>query len=189
MCDGRSHVSCQESRTVPDSRSERIFFAAGLAAIVGLVLWLIPAVRHYQRAAPDAAPSLVRTSAPARAEQTAYQPPETRKAGPAQPVSEPRRAAPLAPPAARPETPALKVTLAAPRGDCWVEVRELTSDGKVLYSGTLEQGDSFRAAVERLWIRFGAPQNVNLVLNGKPAPIPTGTLNVIVTRAGVESVA
>lgn len=174
---------------MPDSRPERILFIAGLAAIVALGVALIPAYRHYQRAAPDAAPSLVRTSAPSRAEQTAYRPPETRRAGPAQPVSAPRRPATVTPPAARPETQALKVTLVAPRGDCWVEVRERTSDGKVLYSGTLEQGDSFKAAVERLWIRFGAPQNVDLVLNGERAPVPTGTLNVVVTRAGVASAA
>ena len=90
----------------------------------------------------------------------------------------------------RPVVPqTVRLTLAATRGDSWAEIHQDSATGKLLYQGTLTQGKRFDVVVRRLWIRFGAPQNVDLTVNGKKQTIPTSTLNVFITRAGVQPAA
>jgi hypothetical protein len=52
----------------------------------------------------------------------------------------------------------------------------------------LEQGRSLRFAGKRLWIRLGAPSNLEASLNGERVRLPDDTANVVVTAAGVPTV-
>lgn len=67
------------------------------------------------------------------------------------------------------------LVVSAARGECWVEVRAGSATGRPLYAGLLEAGGTLRFVRPKLWIRLGAPENVDLVLNGRRSPIPAGT--------------
>jgi Helix-turn-helix domain/RodZ C-terminal domain len=117
--------------------------------------------------------------------------------------SEPRKAAPTgaAPVRKAHPTPAkvsvpprrqarsARLVLAAARGPCWLGVHVGSPGGRLVHEGTLGQGGSLRFAARRLWIRLGAPQNLDAILNGQPAALPDDTANVIVTTAGIRTVA
>jgi hypothetical protein len=60
--------------------------------------------------------------------------------------------------------------------------------GRNLYEGTLEQGQSLRFAARRLWIRLGAPSNLEASLKGARVSLPEDTASVVVTAAGVRTV-
>jgi len=85
-------------------------------------------------------------------------------------------------------SPALaRLVMTAARGDCWLSVRAGSRDGRLLYEGTLREGDSLRFARKRLWVRIGAPWNLEARLNGRVIRgLPADTGNVLVTRAGVR---
>jgi len=53
-------------------------------------------------------------------------------------------------------------------GDCWVQVRRGGATGPVIYESTLHQGGTLRFGPVKLWIRFGAPWNVDVRRGGKP---------------------
>ena len=146
---------------VPDTGIERIVFVAGVAAILGLVAALIPAYLSQERGDSTPAPK----PAPARL---------SFEAG--------KTAAPAAiAPAASP----VRLTIAATRADCWIQVRERSATGKVLYEGTLTQGTSFSLLAKRFWIRFGASQRVDVAVDGNPVAVPEGTVDVLVTADGI----
>ena len=76
------------------------------------------------------------------------------------------------------------------RGPCWLNVRVGSATGAVLYEGTLGSGAALRYTLAstrpRIWVRMGAPWNLQVAVNGKPAgPLPTGPGNIIVTRRGL----
>jgi hypothetical protein len=52
----------------------------------------------------------------------------------------------------------------------------------------LEPGESLRFAGKRLWLRLGAPQNLDAKVNSKAAALPDDTANVVVTAAGIRTV-
>ena len=52
-------------------------------------------------------------------------------------------------------------------GNCWMEVRNWSKDGKSRFTGTVEPGQSQRFVSRRLWISFGNPGNLAMVYNGK----------------------
>lgn len=178
---------------MPDSRSERIAFAFGLAAILALAIALIPAYAHYRSSGPSAPSVALRTSPPA--EQTAYrprqqtkaaatvQPQRTHRTTPAKTRNQPVTAAVA--PVTKPKP--TKLSFAATRGDCWVEVRAGSATGKILYVGTLAKGKSYQLVVTHLWVRFGAPQNVDLTIGGKPASLPGGSQDFLVTPKGITA--
>jgi hypothetical protein len=60
-------------------------------------------------------------------------------------------------------------------------VRLGSDTGRVLYQRTLEAGQRALFVARRLWLRIGAPWNVDATLNGKPAPLPTSLANILVT--------
>ena len=95
-----------------------------------------------------------------------------------------------APPAkrGRDATSALaRLAVTASRGDCWLSVRVGSSDGHVLWQGMLREGSSLRFARKRLWVRMGAPWNLEASLNGRALRgLPADTGNVFITRAGVR---
>ncbi|MGH2799315.1 MAG: helix-turn-helix domain-containing protein [Thermoleophilaceae bacterium] len=78
-------------------------------------------------------------------------------ASPRPPVATTTTAGPPTKPG-REGSPALaRLVVTAARGDCWLSVRAGSRDGRVLYEGTLREGDSLRFARKRLWIRMGGP--------------------------------
>jgi cytoskeleton protein RodZ len=101
-----------------------------------------------------------------------------------------RRAAP--PPtttAAAPARPAVLV-LRATRGSCWLAARIGSSAGRVAYEGTLLQGQSIRLGVRKaLWIRVGAPWNLDATLAGRSATadLPARTGDMLVTASGLRA--
>ncbi len=96
-------------------------------------------------------------------------------------ASRPVRTAPPAPALAR-------LVLTASRGDCWLSVHVGSRAGQLLYEGMLRKGDSLRFASRQLWIRLGAPWNLDAQLNRKPLQgLPHDTGNVIVTPEGFRS--
>lgn len=81
-----------------------------------------------------------------------------------------------------------KLVLTAARGPCWLHVNLDSRWGRYLYEGSLEQGQSLRFAGQRLWIRLGAPSNLEASLNGARATLPDDTASVLVTTSGVRTV-
>jgi hypothetical protein len=87
---------------------------------------------------------------------------------------------------ARQRSPAALV-LRASRGRCWLSVRQRTEQGRHLFEGTLEPGESRRFAVGRLWIRIGAPWNLEARLAGRPLSLPQAVANLVVTASGIRT--
>jgi cytoskeleton protein RodZ len=75
----------------------------------------------------------------------------------------------------------------AAHGPSWMDVRNYSSNGRTLFTGTVDPGQSHGWTARRLWIDFGSPSNLKVVLNGKPAVIPGGggTISVLVTPTGI----
>ena len=92
------------------------------------------------------------------------------------------------PAAAPPAAPAFAVFRAA-RGSCWLLVRSSGPAGPVLYEKTLAQGSTLRLPVGRaLWVRIGAPWNLDLSIAGRAVPaLPTTPANVLVSRRGIAA--
>ena len=84
-------------------------------------------------------------------------------------------------PPAPPPPRTARFDLVAARGPCWLSVRLGSDTGRVLYQRTLEAGQRALFVARRLWLRIGAPWNVDATLNGKRAPLPTSLANVLVT--------
>lgn len=83
------------------------------------------------------------------------------------------------------------VGLVTSGGSCWIQVRQGSSTGKLLYQGTVHPGNPLRWAVMPVWIRMGAPQYVRLKVNGNPiAPLTTiDPVDVLVDKGGAQTVA
>jgi hypothetical protein len=64
----------------------------------------------------------------------------------------------------RPAAPTVdrRLVVRATRGNCWLLVRRGGPTGPVLYEGTLTHGSIARFATPRVWIRLGAPLNVDI---------------------------
>jgi cytoskeleton protein RodZ len=90
--------------------------------------------------------------------------------------------------ATRASRPAVaRLVLVAARGDCWLSIRTGSRDGRVLDEGLLREGAAVRVAANRLWLRIGAPWNLDARLNGRALRnLPADTSNVFVTAAGLE---
>jgi cytoskeleton protein RodZ len=84
-----------------------------------------------------------------------------------------------------------KLVLTAVRGDCWMQVRAGGVNGKLIFEGTVEQGQSQRfVKYKRLWLELGAPGNLNAKLNGRRVGNwPTRSAVIVVTAAqGVRTI-
>jgi hypothetical protein len=80
-----------------------------------------------------------------------------------------------------------QIALVAARGPCWLSVRAGSETGRFLYERTLAQGQSVRFPGTRLWIRLGAPWNLDAMLNGKRVQLPGSIANVVVTPSRLVS--
>jgi cytoskeletal protein RodZ len=83
-----------------------------------------------------------------------------------------------------------RLVLTAVRGQCWVQVRANGVNGRLLYEGTLEVGQTQRfMRYQRLWLELGAPANVDAKLNGRRvANFPTQPAVVVATAKRVRTV-
>ncbi len=88
----------------------------------------------------------------------------------------------------RPARPAkFRFFVVSNSGNCWMEVRNYSVNGRTLYAGTLQLHQYQRFVARRLWIDFGSPGNVKASVNGQAVTIPGGgrTVTVQVTRNGI----
>jgi hypothetical protein len=90
---------------------------------------------------------------------------------------------PVAQPAAQPgaETADDVVQVRAVGGDCWLEAREGSSTGPVLFIGLLARGTTKKLNAKRVWLRLGAGENVEIVAGGKRAEVPAGTSDIVLS--------
>jgi len=102
----------------------------------------------------------------------------------------PRTARPATRPASRAAKPAAAtLVLRATRGRCWLSVRRRSEWGSNLFEGALEPGESRRFADGQLWIRIGAPWNLEASLAGRRLSLPRTVANVVVTARGIRTLA
>jgi hypothetical protein len=76
----------------------------------------------------------------------------------------------------------------ATTGDCWMEVRNYSANGKTIYTGTLQYHQHLGPlSARRLWINFGNPGRVKAAVNGRPVVIPGAgkPVQVLVSSRGV----
>jgi uncharacterized protein DUF4115 len=104
---------------------------------------------------------------------TAAVPPATPAATPAPTATQPA----VQPAAATDDA----VLVRAVGGDCWVEAREGSASGPVLFAGLLARGSMQRLSASRVWLRLGAGENVEITVGGKRADVPAGTSDFVVT--------
>jgi hypothetical protein len=98
-----------------------------------------------------------------------------------------RAALPAAPrTATQPQTVA-RIVLVARRGRCWLSIHLGSATGRLVYERTLEQGRTARFVSTRLWIRIGAPWNLDATLNGKAVQLPASTGDVVATPTGLRA--
>ena len=66
-------------------------------------------------------------------------------------------------------------------------VRHGSATGALVYESTLEQGQTVRFTAGKLWLRIGAPWNLDAKLNGRLLTgLPPNTANVLVTATGLR---
>ena len=110
---------------------------------------------------------------------------------------EPRKEVPVgigsSPAATRPSVPKATPTVArlrvsAVKGPSWLEVHAGSQRGRILYQGTLEQGQEQLFVGRRLWIDVSRPENLRTVLNGRVRRLPVGGVKtLLVTPRGIRS--
>jgi cytoskeletal protein RodZ len=141
--------------------ANRLFLAVPIAAVlVGLIVW-----------------QLTRTSEPGDHVLSPRPPAHTTTSAVVLPAQSVKHKPALA-----------RLVLIATRGPCWLAVHIGSETGPSVYERTLDQGASARFVSKRLWIRIGAPWNVDATLNGRGLSLPTTTGSVVVTSTGVKSV-
>jgi len=77
--------------------------------------------------------------------------------------------------------------LTAARGRCWLLVRVGSSSGPIVYQQTLYAGHTLRLGLHRtLWIRIGAPWNLDAAVGKSSVTLPTHIADVVATAAGLQ---
>jgi len=81
----------------------------------------------------------------------------------------------------------IKFFVLAANGPSWMDVRNYSSNGRTLFTGTVDKGQSHGWTARRLWINFGSPSNVKVVVNHRVVPIPGGgaSVAVLLTPTGI----
>jgi cytoskeletal protein RodZ len=80
-----------------------------------------------------------------------------------------------------------RLAVRADDGSSWMEVREASSSGKLLYSGTLEQGQRKSFDGKSLQLALAKPQNVVVRVNGNRVELPQGTTFVVTAQRIVRA--
>ena len=78
-----------------------------------------------------------------------------------------------------------RITLWARNGDTGLTVLRNSLRGKVVYTGTLEHGQTQRFTGSRLALRIGKPQNVRIAVNGERAQLTPEWATYLVTPNGL----
>jgi len=78
-----------------------------------------------------------------------------------------------------PAPAAVRVTITAARGNCWISARRGRATGPVLAEKTLLHGDTLTVRGRRIWLELGAAGNVDVSVNGHPRPIRSGTTDLV----------
>jgi hypothetical protein len=68
-----------------------------------------------------------------------------------------------------------RLVVRANGGSSWMQVREGSASGKLLYTGTLEKGQKKEFAARKLQLVLAQPENVLVRLNGTRKNLPDGT--------------
>lgn len=143
----------------------RIAAFVATVVVVGVAVWQLGGSGSTERAAPTSPPQT----------QTRTQTSTTRTAPPA---------------ATKPElTKQPVLTLTSARGTCWLSVRVGSATGRVVDEQTLRQGQMVRFGLGKpLWIRLGAPWNVNAAIGVRPVTdaLPSRTGDILATAAGLR---
>jgi hypothetical protein len=85
--------------------------------------------------------------------------------------------------------PRARLVLTAVRGGSYLQVRNGSAGGKLLWEGTLEQGQTQRfVKYRRLWIDLGDPQNLNAKLNGLRVDLPAQPAVVLVNANRIRTI-
>jgi hypothetical protein len=155
---------------VPATRLERLVVLSGLLGAAVLGFFAVLAWQDYR----ESQPSTQRGSAPSTPAETG----ETAGVVAGTTVERAPRTASSQP---------VSLELVAARGDSWLEVYVGSANGDTLFLDTLAEGDRERFREKRLWLRFGAAQNVDATLNGEPVELPDGIAEVVVTADGIQS--
>lgn len=153
---------------MPGTRAERIFAILGLVAVALLGILTTAAWLDYREEPPPTAPATAGTETSQREAAPAPQPIDVERTP--EPVREVIQSA------AR-----TKLVLTAARGESWVAVRNGSAEGQSLFEAVLARGQTLRYTRSRLWIRVGAPTNLDATLNGNAVQLPDGTASVIAT--------
>ena len=80
-----------------------------------------------------------------------------------------------------------RLVVRAVRGDSWMEVRASSAAGRLLYSGTLEQGQRKSFEGQSLQLALREPGNVAVRVNGNRVELPAGTVFVVTSRRVVPA--
>ena len=72
-----------------------------------------------------------------------------------------------------------RVTIVASRGDCWVSAHEGSPSGPALLARVLHAGERVTLRGRKIWLELGAAGNVDVSVDGKARPVPSGTTNVV----------
>ena len=75
-----------------------------------------------------------------------------------------------------------RLVVRATQGSSWMEVREASSSGKLMYSGTLERGQHKSFDGRSLQLALAKPQNVVVRLNGNRVDLPQGTTFLVTSQ-------
>jgi cytoskeleton protein RodZ len=75
-----------------------------------------------------------------------------------------------------------RLAVRASEGSSWMEVRLVSRAGKLLYSGTLEQGQRKTFEGRSLQLALAEPDNVVVRVNGNRVDLPAGTTFVVTAR-------
>ncbi len=81
----------------------------------------------------------------------------------------------------------VRLVVRATDGSSWMEVRAKTSSGKLLYSGTLEEGQRKSFEGKSLQLALAKPRNVAVRLNGNRVELPRGTTFVVTSSRVVRA--
>jgi hypothetical protein len=164
--------STAEPRRRRRRRVESNLVVVALAAIVAVTILVVVGLSGLGSGSGGETPPPGMTTEPA-----------TTEAAPDSTTTEETEGEAAAPPNAR-------LVVTAARGDSFLQVRAGGVNGRLLWEGTLEQGQTQRfVKYRRLWIDVDEPQNLNVKLNGRRAAgFPTEPAVVIVTADGVRTI-
>ncbi len=146
-----------------------------LAAIVAVTVLLVVGLAGIGSDAPDQSPLVDATPEGTESGEAPASPTTTGRSETDEREARPRRA---------------RLVLTAVRGGCWMQVRAGGVGGRLLWEGTLEEGQTQRFVKHRrLWLELGAPGNLNAKLNGRRVQrFPTEAAVVVATAKGIRTV-